>query len=368
MKLLVISDYFYKLIETNGIEYIKWGEYHPLALRGYDCLLVDMTFESSERLPETIRLLYELKVVIEKPNFLSKNNLILVVICGSPVEEFKFDEAYDSAAVDKVYFQDKPFGNYDFLKAVIPAHNRLEFDEGKHVYSLAQIPILLYFLRYKNGPTYLSYDYDPDHEDCIDVIPLAKMKEKGRACVAFECRNGRGSAVILPSYDHRDKENAYVLLLRICNSYFKKSMGINELIEEYIDKTLPDLIRDAFIEAIICFSYDLYTSSLLMCRRALEESAILQGATDKGFLRTKIEDLYSKNLIDNNLKEIAVEIIEFGNWGAHPGKFRGKQISGEDVISVIEFLQIYFNYVHRIPKKLKESAERRRALERKEAF
>lgn len=365
MKLLVLSDYFYDLIESKEIDYIRWDEYRSLSLRGYDCLLVDMTFRDKESYQDAIRLLYELKTNFEKPSFLSKNNLAAIVVCGSSQKDFKFDEAYDDQATDRIYF-DKDLSSYDFLKAVIPGKERLEFDQGKHVYSMALIPVSLYLLRYNIGPTYLCYDFDPDAEDCIDIIPLAKMKRKGKACVAFECRSGRGLVVVLPSYDVADANTAFQLLLRTCKSYFKRTEGLADLLEKYVIDEIPQSVRDNFIEGLICFAYDLYTASILMCRRALEESAIHQGAEDKGFLGNKIKELSSKGLIDSNLYEIAEQIIDFGNWGAHPTIYRDKNITEDDVLSVIEFLQIYFNDVYCIPKKLKDRAKRKEELQRKE--
>lgn len=367
MKVLVISDILHKLVSGEEIEFIKWDEDRALSLRGYDCLLIDMSFEKEKRQSAEIQLLYELKKHFEKPNFLSKNNLISVIVCGTKEEPLSVDEVYDPTAENKTY-EHIVFSNYDFLKAVTPGNERIEFDEGEHVYSLAYIPVSLYLQRYKNGPTYLSYDYEQDHEDCVDITPLAKMKERGRACVAFECRNGRGMAVILPAYDKvsDDKKTALKLLLRICKNYYKKSEGINELIKEYVDDVVPMEVRDAFIEALICYSYDLFASSLLMCRRALETSAIIQGATGKEFLGIKITELFEKKLIDENLHDVAREVIEFGNWMAHPNKYRGKNVSEEDVKNVIAFLQIYFDYVYCIPDKLEKSKKRRIELEKEE--
>ena len=242
---------------------------------------------------------------------------------------------------------------------------RVEHGEGTHFYStsLSLISINLYLDSYKSVPTYLCYDYDPDSEKCVDITPLAKMKETGRDCVAFECKSGRGLSVVLPSYDIKDAKKALSLLLGICKNYFKKKEGIREILE--VEESIPPLVREAFIEALSCFHYDLYTASLLLCRRALEESAIHQGSGKKEFLRSKIEKLFKKDIIDSNMREVAIEIIEFGNWGAHAGKYHGKRITEEDVVLAIEFLKIYFDYAYCIQDRLKRSTERRQELNRK---
>ena len=323
MKILIISDFLYKqtLSSRDEIEYIKWNDGKLPSLGGYDAIVIDMTFESKEINDNKIKLLYELKTTTEKPGYLSKKNLILVVVCGSLKEDFKFDKPYDDkpydkGAADKVYWE-QDFSSYDFLKTVIPEFmDRVEHGESTHFYStsLSLISINLYLDSYKSVPTYLCYDYDPDSEKCVDVTPLAKMKEKGRDCVAFECKSGRGLSVILPSYDIKDAKKAL---------------------------------------------------SLLLCRRALEESAIHQGSRGKKFLREKIEKLFKNNIIDSNMRDVAIEIIEFGNWGAHAGKYPGRSITEEDVILAIDFLGIYFDYTYCIQDRLKRSAERRQELNKK---
>lgn len=152
-------------------------------------------------------------------------------------------------------------------------------------------------------------------------------------------------------------------MLGICRNYFKKKEGIQEL--RVVKESIPTLVRESFIEALSCFHYNLFTASLLLCRRALEESAIHQGSGKKKYLRDKIEKLFRTKFIDSSMREVAIEIIEFGNWGAHAGKYHGKVITEEDAILAIDFLYIYFDYTYCIPDKLKLSAERRQELKSK---
>lgn len=362
MKILVISDYFYNLRESDSLDYIKWNEYQPLSLGGYDCILVDLTFESEERHPDTIRLLYEFNdKLIKEPDYLSDHELILIVVCGSKIEDLEF---YADDEVSE--YAKKKFSSYAFFMNEIPSKERIDYHTGKHVYPMAQLPLLLYFWTYNSGPTFIGYKYDSGDKNCIDINPLAKMKKKGKACVAFESRHGRGLTIVLPSYSKSDAENAFSILLRICRSYLKKGEGINELIEKYVDILLPESVRDAFIEAIICFVYDLYSASILMCRKSLEELSIHQGGGDKRYLRSKIDGLKDMNVIDQNMHGVAIEIIEFGNWGAHSGKFRGKKITEDDVMCVLDFLKIYNDYTYCLQKRLHDSGQRREELGRKE--
>jgi len=83
MKILIISDFLYKQIlsSRDKIEYIKWNDGKLPSLGGYDAIVIDMTFESKEINDNKVKLLHELKTTTEKTGYLSKKNLILVVVC-----------------------------------------------------------------------------------------------------------------------------------------------------------------------------------------------------------------------------------------------------------------------------------------------
>ncbi|MGA1871280.1 MAG: DUF4145 domain-containing protein [bacterium] len=382
MRTLVISDYFYKLksLSKDEFEWVKWSEFRTLSLGGYDSIIVDMTFKNKKPHPKRTKLLSELKKEFEKSDFLSKNNLILLVICGSREQSLKYDipslsqlsddYEYYNKEPDEVYYKDQRFSNYDFLKALIPeSKEKIEFRENRHIYPMATIPVFLYLDEYKKIPTFLSYDYNPDSEKFRDLTPLAKLKEKSNTCVGFECKVGKGLVIVLPPYNVKDKEKAFSLLSRISRSYFKKREGAEEFIKA--NELIPNnkelrSSRESFIEAWLCFHYDLYAATVLMCRRSLEASIPKKETNKIKFLGQRIKDLYEKGIIDSNLKDIANEVVEFGNWGAHPEKYPDKEITEEDAMNAIEFLKNYFEYFYHLPRRFRESEERRQELKKKE--
>jgi hypothetical protein len=358
MNTLVISEHLYNLVPKD-VDRNKWNDAKLPSLGGYDVILVDLTFKKRRNDQNRISLLHALKGKIEKRDFLSKHNLIVVVVCGSPKQDLKIDIPYDKEDENNTVYDDQPFGSYDFLREIIPEYgDRMVFEEGNHMYNISTIPVNLYLDRYEGEASFLYYDYDPDSEKCVDVIPLAKMKKNGNACIAFECKNGRGLVVVLPSYNVKDKKNACSLLLRICKSYFKKRDEMLELTQR-ADKSLPEPVREAYIEALSCFNYDLYMASLMMCRKSLEISVMEERQNDKReFLKTRIKNLYTQGILDSNLKDVAMEIVDFGNWGAHAEIHKGKKVTEKDVINVLEFLEIYFDYFYRIQRKLRDSEDR----------
>lgn len=358
MNTLVISDHLYNLVPKN-VNRNKWNDAKLPSLGGYDVIMVDLTFKKRRNDQNRINLLHALKGKLEKRDFLSKHHLIVVVVCGSPKEDLKIDVPYDAEEGDHTQYEEELFGSYDFLKNIIPGYpERLEFEESQHGYSTATIPVNLYLDRYEGDPNFLYYDYDPDSEKCIDVTPLAKMKQNSNSCIAFECKAGKGLAVILPSYNLKDKQEAMSLLLKICKSYYKKRHGMIEVIKK-ADTALPPSVREAYIEALLCFNYNLYTAALAMCRRTLEASVIAQGIDNKEKLWKKIEELHKKEIIGKELMDVATEIRLFGNIGAHFDKYRGEQVTEAAVIEVIDFLEIYFDSCFRIQKKVQDSQNRR---------
>jgi len=80
---------------------------------------------------------------------------------------------------------------------------------------------------------------------------------------------------------------------------------------------VPQDVSQDYQEAIRCFNSNAYKATVVMCRRALENTADLKQAIGT-FLKNKLEDLHKKGLLDAASYNTASGIREFGNYGAHP--------------------------------------------------
>lgn len=362
MRLLVISDYFNNLIQRDKITYIKWNEDKQFSFESPDCVLIDMTFDTENKNGNKIKLLYNLMEKLKKPTHITKKGLILVVICGSPVEFFEFDEPYDKREpLDNL--KQIEFNSYDFMQNILPDYMKsVHFEVNANVCSIAPVPTNLYLDRYHLGPSFLFYDYEPGNKKHSDISPLAGIKEHGDPCVAFECQRGKGLVIVLTSYKTEDAKQAFLLLLRICKNYTKNTEVAEEI--KKIDHSIPEPIRSTFVEALVCFSYDLYIPSLILCRKALEESVINQGAT-KFNLKHKINEIF-ENENDSVLKKLAHQIRDFGNWVVHPEIFAGKEATEEDAKIIINCMKNYFNYIYSIDQIAQATEERKKELAKKE--
>ena len=146
--------------------------------------------------------------------------------------------------------------------------------------------------------------------------------------------------------------------------YFRSYEGNrNELIDQYpksydsAAKELPKDIKKAFDEALLCYTAGAPNGSLLMSRRALQETMNNKEAK-KGDLPTQLDDLVERDIITPQLRrwaeqaqiggKIAAHGTGGGSWG-DPDKIWGDM---NDAIIVIDYLRFFFDYLYVIEAQL----------------
>ena len=138
-----------------------------------------------------------------------------------------------------------------------------------------------------------------------------------------------------------------------CLTYLilKVTNGTHEVIDHYpkkipqIDKSVPKNVADDYVEAMSCFDVKAYKACVVMCRRALQASAIEKGAK-KNRLVEQLEDLKNNDIITKDLFEWATEIRLEGNIGAHPDKDGLKDVTIDDAQAILHFVEEYLKYVY----------------------
>lgn len=364
MNILFVSDIFLGLFDTfpDGIHIVSWKDANSIGFGDYDAVVLDMTFGDKAVPPSKLGdILYSLKKKLGRPNYISKNNIVLIYICGEKWAEFEI-EAYDyhESIGDEIF----KIHNYEVLSDIVFNFNEcVDFDPGRSRYSLATIPVHIYLDKYKNAATYLHYDFDhiSDISKYHYIKPLARMKETESPCVAFECISGRGRIIILPSYDISDVRIAFSLIVSISKSYIKQKQANFEFI--HINEKITGSVRDSFIEALSCFHNCLYDASILLCRKAIEECIkhLYKDTDDHSdpdetqkkriiMLGEKIKKLFEQNLITEEMKENAFKIVNIGNWIAHSDKSK-ERASEDDAKMIIDFVNIFLNYFVVYPQK-----------------
>ena len=119
-----------------------------------------------------------------------------------------------------------------------------------------------------------------------------------------------------------------------------------------VDTNVPKEIAADFSEALRCHFIKSYKASVVMCRRAIQSSAIELKAKG-GRLIDQIDDLFSSGKITEALKEFAHEVRLTGNDGAHPDKDGLANVGEKDSNDIIDFTREYLHHVYVMPAKLK---------------
>ena len=123
-----------------------------------------------------------------------------------------------------------------------------------------------------------------------------------------------------------------------------------------VDSAPPDVNMD-FIEAQKCQGVEAYRATVVMCRRALEAVADSKGARGKNLFE-KIEDLYNRGIISKGVSEIATQIRQLGNYGAHPKDDLLGGITSNDAGVILEFTHHLLKDVYGMPAKIEDMKKR----------
>jgi hypothetical protein len=125
----------------------------------------------------------------------------------------------------------------------------------------------------------------------------------------------------------------------------------NDFVAAEVQKEANDVAED-FKEALRCHWVKSYRASVVMCRRAIQSSAIALNANG-GRLIDQIDDLFKSGKITEPLKDFAHEVRLTGNDGAHPDKDGLADVTQQDSADIIEFTREYLHHVYVMPAKLK---------------
>ncbi len=89
-----------------------------------------------------------------------------------------------------------------------------------------------------------------------------------------------------------------------------------------------------------------------MCRRSIQTSCLDQKADRKKKLVAQIDELASKGVITEPLRQFAHEVRLEGNDGAHPDPDGLENVTPKDADDIIEFTREYLHHVYVMPAKL----------------
>ena len=122
-------------------------------------------------------------------------------------------------------------------------------------------------------------------------------------------------------------------------------------------KSSPKEVASDFLEAQICHSAKAHKACIVMCRRTLETVCESLGAKGRTLL-DKIGDLYSREIISKRVYDIATQLRQFGNYGAHPKNDLLGGILESDSDVILEVTQHILTDIYEIPDKIETLRKR----------
>lgn len=171
---------------------------------------------------------------------------------------------------------------------------------------------------------------------------------------------GNGDHVLLIC-DNCDKI-VYVMLKHVPQEHGGAVPAIADMYPKRTPKTdiaIPRNVADDYIEAVKCFDVGAHRASVVMCRRALQSSAIDRGAK-KERLADQINELFQRGIITKELEDWSHEIRLSGNIGAHPNEDGLQDVVKDDTEEIIAFLEEFLNYVYIMPSRVSSRREKRK--------
>lgn len=127
-------------------------------------------------------------------------------------------------------------------------------------------------------------------------------------------------------------------------------LGIYPPITYDLDENIPisQEIRDDYREAGLCLSAGCNKASLVMSRRVLQRCLKEQGWTQHRLVDA-IDNAIENNILRPPFHDIANEIREYGNLGAHPDDEQLENANHDNALQVLEFARLLIQELYEMP-------------------
>ena len=182
---------------------------------------------------------------------------------------------------------------------------------------------------------------------CPHCNTICSFSGKGvGTCAALYCRGcHKGVFFQFRSVDLQDIEvTARISVDHVVDHYPRTSFTV--------DSSIPENIADDFKEANMCLGVEAKKATVTMCRRVLQNTCIIKGATPNAELYKQINEIESKMIINPTMKEVAHAIRKIGNWGAHPQNDPLKDVTIDDASEIVKFTSEFLEEVFVRPSRL----------------
>ncbi|MBI2573574.1 DUF4145 domain-containing protein [Candidatus Woesearchaeota archaeon] len=104
------------------------------------------------------------------------------------------------------------------------------------------------------------------------------------------------------------------------------------------DERIPENIKQDIDEAKLCLSVRAFRACAAMCRRAIQQACMGQGADKEKKLDKQIDELQAKGIITTHISKWAHSCRFLGNDAVHPDHPEVTEQDAKDVLNLAEQL------------------------------
>lgn len=129
--------------------------------------------------------------------------------------------------------------------------------------------------------------------------------------------------------------------------------------DEFNFEHVPKSVKKEIEEALDCLSVNAYNGFAAVCRRSIQAICTDLGADATSKVKKQINEMVSLTGLDDNLKELAIQIMLSGHDGSHPNL---PDVNAERVAVLLSLLRDLTYQLYTRPGKIKDAAVLRKEV------
>ncbi len=126
--------------------------------------------------------------------------------------------------------------------------------------------------------------------------------------------------------------------------------------EEFNFEHVPESVKKEIEEALDCLSVNAYNGFAAVCRRAIQAICTDLGADATSRVKSQINEMASLTGLDDDLKQLAIQIMLSGHDGSHPDL---PEVNAQRSTVLLSLLRDLTYQLYTRPGKIKDAAQLR---------
>ncbi len=192
----------------------------------------------------------------------------------------------------------------------------------------------------------------------IDQCPHCGVRHVQTQRCFSDCLDARDPTVLWAIERCQNPQCSRLILVQVANQGEIQHIYPVAKFELESEAPIPQEIRDDFREAGLCLGAGCYKASLVMSRRVLQRCLREQGCTQRNLVDA-IDHAVANGILRKAFHQLAHEIRQYGNLGAHPDDDQLANANRETAHQVLEFARLLIHEFYEVPAAALQLKKRR---------